>query len=108
MIAHRGSPRTTPVVIEVMVDDSILQIKVLLHPIILRKLMNFNTTFPSFLHATAQQCGFGCPVKFITSLAHVQHAYTMLLTAYERSRIYTAFSPQRAVSSQQSQGATTS
>lgn len=92
-----------------MVEDSILWIKVLLHPVKLHKLMNFNATLPAFLHATAQQCGFGCPVKCITSLAHVQHAYTMLLTAYEGSSIYTACSsgPQHAMSSQQSQGATT-
>lgn len=64
--------------------------------------MNFNATLPAFLHGIAQQCGFGCPVKFITSLAHVQHAYTMLLTAYEGSSIYTACS-----SGQQSPGATT-
>lgn len=71
--------------------------------------MNFNATLPAFLHAIAQQCGFGCPVKFITSLAHVQHAYTMLLTAYEGSSIYTACSsgPQHAMSPQQSRGATT-
>lgn len=92
-----------------IVEDSILWIKVLLHPVILHKLMNFNATLPAFLHATAQQCGFGCPVKFITSLAHVQHAYTMLLTTYEGSNIYTAcsFGARHAMSSQQSQGAIT-
>lgn len=84
-----------------MVEDSILWVKVLSHPVILQKLMNFNTTLPAFLHATAQQGGFGCPVKFITPLAHVQHAYTMLLTAYEGSSIYTGCSscPQHALSS---------
>lgn len=92
-----------------MVEDSILWIKVSLQTVKLHKLMNFNGTLPDFLHATAQQCGFGCPVKFITSLAHDQHAYTMLLTAYEGSSIYTACSSgtQHAMSRQQSQVATT-
>lgn len=48
--------------------------------------MNFNTTLAVFLHVTAQQRGFGCLVESISFLAHVQHAYTKLLTAYEKQR----------------------
>lgn len=48
--------------------------------------MNFNTTLAVFLHVTAQRRGFGCPVESISFLAHVQHAYTKLLTAYEKQQ----------------------
>lgn len=46
-----GSPQTTSVVTEMIVEDSILWVKVLLHPVILHKLMNFNAALPAYLHA---------------------------------------------------------
>lgn len=73
-------------VTETSVEDVVLWIPVLLQPVILHKLMNFNTTLAVFLHVTAQQRGFGCPDESISFLAHVQHAYTKLLTAYEKQQ----------------------